>query len=149
MIFSYINFKNFKIKKKNSKLKTYLKLILKKKDEVVSSLGTDYKFSFDKKKIQRYKKFSNYRLIGMGGSSLGAQAIFDFLKIKIKKNFTFINNLETEQFKKQKLNKPVKKVLNSKPVEATKNTVGAGLSLTWTLICAGIVLFFVFPQCFT
>ena len=80
MIFSNINFKNFKIKKKNPKLKAYLKLILKKKDGVLSSLTTDYKFSFNKKKIQRYKKFSNYRLIGMGGSSLGAQAIFDFLK---------------------------------------------------------------------
>jgi len=102
MIFSYINFKNFKIKKKNPKLKAYLKLILKKKDEVVSSLATDYKFSFDKKKIQKYKKFSNYRLIGMGGSSLGAQAIFDFLKMKIKKKFYFINNLETENFKNNK-----------------------------------------------
>src|SRR5210317_408569 len=98
MIFSYINFKNFKIKKKNSKLKAYLKLILKKKDEVVSSMGTEYKFSFDKKKIQRYKKFSNYRLIGMGGSSLGAQAIFEFLKTKIKKNFYFVDNLESKYF---------------------------------------------------
>ena len=57
MIFSYINFKNFKIKKKNPKLKAYLKLILKKKDEVVSSLATDYKFSFDKKKFKNIKSF--------------------------------------------------------------------------------------------
>ena len=76
MIFSHIDFKNFKIKKKNPKLKTYLKLILKKKDSVISSLGNDYKFSFDKKKILKYKNFLNYRVIGMGGSSLGAQAIF-------------------------------------------------------------------------
>jgi len=116
MIFSYINFKNFKIKKKNSKLKTYLKLILKKKNEVVSSLGTDYKFSFDKKKIQRYKKFSNYRLIGMGGSSLGAQAIFEFLKTKIKKNFYFVDNLESKYFddnKKKYLNLIISKSGNT------------------------------------
>ena len=116
MIFSCINFKNFKIKKKNSKLKAYLKLILKKKDEVVSSLGTDYKFSFDKKKIQRYKKFSNYRLIGMGGSSLGAQAIFEFLKTKIKKNFFFVDNLESKYFddnKKKYLNLIVSKSGNT------------------------------------
>ncbi len=31
----------------------------------------------------------------MGGSSLGAQAIYDFLKHKIKKNFEFINNLQS------------------------------------------------------
>ena len=116
MIFSYINFKNFKIKKKNSKLKAYLKLILKKKDEVVSSLGTDYKFSFDKKKIQRYKKFSNYRLIGMGGSSLGAKAIFEFLKTKIKKNFYFVDNLESKYFddnKKKYLNLIISKSGNT------------------------------------
>ena len=116
MIFSYINFKNFKIKKKNSKLKAYLKLILKKKDEVVSSLGADYKFSFDKKKIQRYKKFSNYRLIGMGGSSLGAQAIFEFLKTKIKKNFYFVDNLESKYFddnKKKYLNLIISKSGNT------------------------------------
>ena len=102
MIFSSINFKNFKIKKKNSKLKTYLKLILKKKDSVITSLGTDYNLSFDKKKILKYKKFSNYRLIGMGGSSLGAQAIFEFLKIKIKKKFYFIDNLESKYFEHNK-----------------------------------------------
>ena len=116
MIFTYVNFKNFKIKKKNSKLKTYLKLILKKKNEVVSSLGTDYKFSFDKKKIQRYKKFSNYRLIGMGGSSLGAQAIFEFLKTKIKKNFYFVDNLESKYFddnKKKYLNLIISKSGNT------------------------------------
>jgi len=102
MIFSHIDFKNFKIKKKNPKLKTYLKLVLEKKDSVISSLGNDYKFSFDKKKIIKYKNFLNYRVIGMGGSSLGAQAIFEFLKIKIKKKFSFIDNLENENFKDNK-----------------------------------------------
>ena len=38
----------------------------------------------------------------MGGSSLGAQAIFEFLKIKIKKKFSFIDNLENENFKDNK-----------------------------------------------
>ena len=98
MIFSNINFKNFKIKKKNPKLKKYLKFFLKKQDSVITSLGSDYKFSFYKKNIQRYKKFSNFRLIAMGGSSLGAQAIFHFLKKKIKKKFSFIDNLDSNQF---------------------------------------------------
>jgi len=102
MIFSHIDFKNFKIKKKNSQLKKYLKFFLKKKDNVISSLGNDYKFSFDKKNIIKYKKFLNYRIIGMGGSSLGAQAIFNFLKRKIKKNFIFIDNLENENFRNNK-----------------------------------------------
>ena len=102
MIFSHIDFKNFKIKKKNSKLKVYLKLLLKKKNNLISSLGNNYKYNFDKKKILRYKKFLNYRLIAMGGSSLGAQAIFEFLRKKIKKKFIFIDNLDPENFKNNK-----------------------------------------------
>ena len=65
-------------------------------------MGNEYKFSFDKKNILKYKKFLNYRVIGMGGSSLGAQAIFEFLRTKIKKNFSFIDNLENENFKNNK-----------------------------------------------
>ena len=38
----------------------------------------------------------------MGGSSLGSQAIYDFLKNKIKKNFLFINNLTPIQRNKKK-----------------------------------------------
>ena len=33
----------------------------------------------------------------MGGSSLGTQAIYDFLKFKIKKNFSFVDNLQPIQ----------------------------------------------------
>ncbi len=32
----------------------------------------------------------------MGGSSLGAQALYDFLRLKIKKNFFFFNNLQSK-----------------------------------------------------
>ena len=45
-------------------------------------------------------------MIGMGGSTLGTQAIYDFLKHKIKKNFIFIDNLQT------KINKDKKKLYN-------------------------------------
>ncbi|MDC3031078.1 glucose-6-phosphate isomerase, partial [Candidatus Pelagibacter sp.] len=43
-----------------------------------------------------YKKYLNYRVIGMGGSLLGTKAIYDFLKKKIKKNFYFFDNLQNE-----------------------------------------------------
>ena len=101
MISSDIDFKNFKIKKKNLYSKKYLKLILKKKNSVISSLSNDYSFSYSRKKILKFKKFTNFRLIGMGGSSLGTQAIFDFLKEKIKKNFVFVDNLENYTFEKK------------------------------------------------
>ena len=38
----------------------------------------------------------------MGGSILGTQAIYDFLKYKIKKNFIFINNLNFEKINYEK-----------------------------------------------
>ena len=38
----------------------------------------------------------------MGGSTLGTQAIYDFLKDKIKKNFLFVDNLQANQKKKDK-----------------------------------------------
>ena len=37
----------------------------------------------------------------MGGSILGTQAIYDFLKHKIKKNFLFIDNLQNSIKKKK------------------------------------------------
>ena len=56
-----------------------------------------YKYSYKNKGITKYKNFFNYRIIGMGGSSLGAKAIYNFLKHKIKKNFYFIDNLKNEK----------------------------------------------------
>ena len=38
----------------------------------------------------------------MGGSILGAQAIYDFLKYKIKKNFLFINNIDSNLITRHK-----------------------------------------------
>jgi glucose-6-phosphate isomerase len=67
--------------------------LLKNQPLCFESLKPSYKYSYSKKIINKYKKFSNIRIIGMGGSALGAEAIHDFLKKKIKKNFKFVNNL--------------------------------------------------------
>jgi glucose-6-phosphate isomerase len=94
MLTTGIRLKNFKIKPSTLVLKKKLNLLLREKNQVIHSLSKKYKNNFNKKKINKYKKSSNYRIIGMGGSSLGAQAIYDFLKKKIKKNFLFIDNLQ-------------------------------------------------------
>jgi len=101
MLTSGIKFLNFKEKKNSLVVKKKLKLILQNKDAVILSLSKNYNNSFNKKDIKRYRKSSNFRIIGMGGSTLGSQAIYDFLNHKIKKNFTFIDNLDANQ-KKQK-----------------------------------------------
>ena len=84
MLTTRINFKNFKIKK-NLKLQAKILPLFKKKNEIINSLSKDYKDSFNKKELNKFKKFNNFRLIGMGGSTLGAQAIYSFLCAKIKK----------------------------------------------------------------
>ena len=101
MLTAGINFLNFKEKKKSLIVRKKLKLILQKKNAVIQSLSKDYINSYNKKDIQRYKKLTNFRIIGMGGSTLGSQAIYDFLNHKIKKNFVFIDNLDVNKKKKK------------------------------------------------
>ena len=85
MLTKNISFKNFLIKKKNPIVKKNLSSILREKNQLIFSLSKFYKDSFNKKKIKHFQKNFDYRIIGMGGSILGAHAIYDFLKKKIKK----------------------------------------------------------------
>ena len=94
MITNGIFFKNFKIKKQNFNIKKKLNFLLKRKIPVLNSLSENYKNNFDLKKIKKFKRFNNFRIFGMGGSSLGAEAIYNFLSNKIFKNFSFINDLD-------------------------------------------------------
>jgi glucose-6-phosphate isomerase len=98
MLSKNIKFKNFLNKSKEKKL---LKIFndlknnyLSKNTRFFSSLSQDYKYNYNKKIINKYKKFQNFRVIGMGGSILGSKAIYQFLKHKIKKNFIFLDNLQ-------------------------------------------------------
>ena len=75
---SFINFNN----KKNKYVKFFLKKILKDNDEVIKSLRSSYRSNYNNKIFNIFRKKLDYRVIGMGGSSLGAQAIYDFLKKK-------------------------------------------------------------------
>jgi len=99
MFLKEIDFKEFNLKK-NLSVKKKLNKILNKKNSVIESLSKNYKNSYDKKLLNKYKKSLNFRVIGMGGSILGTQAIYDFLGNKIKKKFKFINNLDSS-FKKK------------------------------------------------
>tara|TARA_B110000438_G_scaffold292665_1_gene331336 strand:- start:518 stop:1684 length:1167 start_codon:yes stop_codon:yes gene_type:complete len=108
MIKKFFLLKNFQKKFSRStdkkKISKILKEVLNENSQTIKSLSKNYLNSYKKKQFSRYKKFSNYRLIGMGGSTLGTQTIYDFLKDKIKKNFIFINNLQNRQKKEKKKN---------------------------------------------
>ena len=61
---------NFEKNKKKTNIIKILKNIKKnfddKKDLFLQSLSINYKNSFEKKKLKKYKKFKFYRLIGIG-----------------------------------------------------------------------------------
>ena len=99
MLTKSINFKNFKVNKVNKvnqKIDKDFKILIKEKSTLLKSLGTTYKNIYTKKVILRIKKYSNIRIIGMGGSILGTESIYDFLRHKVKKKFIFINNLQSK-----------------------------------------------------
>ena len=92
MLTSNINFKNFRIKKIKN-IKNFINEIWFKKIKFFDSLKSNYKYNYTKNQIRKFKKNKNFRIVGMGGSTLGAEAIYQFLNYKIKKKFVFINNL--------------------------------------------------------
>ena len=102
MLTTGINFKNFKKKTSISKINKKLKLIINEKNQTIESLSTKYKNSFHRKILKKYRSSLDYRIIGMGGSILGAQAIYQFLKHKIKKKFIFVDNLQNNEIKNKK-----------------------------------------------
>ena len=94
MLTNNINFKNFKSYAKNQKVENQLKNLLKEKNQILDSFKNSYKDSFIQKKVTKFKNFSNFTVIGMGGSILGSKAIYSFLRKKIKKNFIFKDSFE-------------------------------------------------------
>ena len=102
MLTEGVKFTNFKTKKKSLLIKKKLISLLKSKNEILNSLSQNYKDNFTKKILLKYNKNTDYRVIGMGGSSLGTQTIYDFLKHKIKKKFVFSDNLQVNLVKDKK-----------------------------------------------
>ena len=102
MLTKNIKLKLFKKKKLNKNLKKKLITLLNEENFIIKSLKKEYKNNFNKKTISKFKNFINYRVIGMGGSSLGTQAIYDFLEHKIKKKFEFLDNLKSHTKKNKK-----------------------------------------------
>ena len=105
MLTSRIKFNNFQIIKKNKislSSSFFQPNNLFSKFPILKTLSSNYKYSFNKKIVKRLNRFSIFRLIGMGGSTLGAEAIYQFLQNKTKKKFIFINNLKPILSKNEK-----------------------------------------------
>jgi len=81
-----------------------------KKIPLLNSFEKNYKFNYSKNIVRILRKKKNFILVGMGGSILGAKAIYSFLRKKVKKNFFFQDNLSersTFELNSKKFEKPV------------------------------------------
>ena len=127
MLSKNINFQNFKKIKKVKKVNKIFENLLKDQPSFFETLKPTYKYSYSKRALSKYKKFLNIRIIGMGGSVLGSEAIHDFLKKKIKKKLTFVNNLNNNddylQDKNINLNLIISKSGNTLETVANSNTL--------------------------
>ena len=90
-----MKFNNLKLNNEKKYLKKFNKIFLEMTDEIKLSnntlnvLNDEYKFNFINKKLSKFKKFKSIALVGMGGSILGTEAIFSFLKRKLNKKVFF------------------------------------------------------------
>ena len=123
MLTSGIKFISFK-KKKNKNISKILSKLLNESNPVLNSLSKEYKDSFKKKNLKKFNQSSNYRIIGMGGSSLGAQTIYYFLKHKINKKFHFLDNLQKNT---NKIKKKITNLIISKSGNTVETIVNANI----------------------
>ncbi len=101
----YQGFVKKKIKKKGKLQKFFSLKKLLKNYPLLNTLTNNYIYSYDKKILNKLKKFNEYNLIGIGGSALGTKAIYDFLNYKIKKRFYFYDNLQYDKNPKSNKNR--------------------------------------------
>ena len=123
MISKNIKFKNFNFKLDNKKIKKDLKKLLSEDNKIIKSLKPNYKYQYSKQLINKDKKEKNLTIIGMGGSILGTQAIYNFLKYKIKKTVFFYDNLESNF----KINKKSTNIIVSKSGNTLETIVNTNI----------------------
>ena len=127
MLTSNIKFINFIQKQKKKPIYNFKQLKKEnwiKKYKLLLSLTPNYKYSYTKAQIKNLKKKTFFRLIGMGGSTLGAKAIYKFLQDKTKKKFVFIDNLKPNLSKYEKSREAVNLIISKSgnTLETISNT---------------------------
>ena len=101
----YLNSKKFKknINKTQNIFQSFKKDFKEFKIPILNSYQKDYIFDFTPNLINKFSKFNNIVIVGMGGSILGTKSIYSFFKKKIKTNIFFLDNLDiNSNFKKIK-----------------------------------------------
>ena len=133
MLTKNINFKNFtnkaKIKKNLINFRNLKKDFFPSKKTIFSCLYKNYPYSYDKKIVKKFKRFFNYRIIGIGGSILGSEAIYNFLKHKIKKNFYFSGNLKSKIIISPNKEKKIANIVVSKSGNTLETIINSNIFL--------------------
>ena len=117
-IFSINNFSiNLKKNSHSNLSKKFEKIFLeisndvKTKKKTLNILDKKFKLNFKIKDLKKFKNYKTITLIGMGGSILGTEAIYNFFQKKIKKKFYFFNNLDENKLYDFKKKENLSKVL--------------------------------------
>ena len=108
------NNKTFNFKKLSryyEKIFSGLRHELNNNKKTINVLNNKFEFNFKLSDLKKFKKFQTIAIIGMGGSILGIESIYNFLEKKIKKKVYFFNDLNE------------KKILDFKKKEKTKNVL--------------------------
>ena len=109
------NYLNKKINKKLNKNFNKIFLNIKKNSDhskdVFHSLSKKFKLNFHIKDLYNFKKFNSIVIIGMGGSILGAEGIYQFMENKVKKKIYFFDNLDEKKSLEFKNTKNIDKTL--------------------------------------
>jgi len=99
----------------------------------IHSLSKNFKLNFKISDLFRFKKFNTIAIVGMGGSILGSEAIYQFLKNRIKKNFIFFDNIDESKISKIKKTYNLNKVLfiliskSGKTIESLANILALNI----------------------
>ena len=133
MLTKNINFKNFNKKKKRNEIfkifDNLSKNFFNSKETIFSSLSENYSYSYNKKIVKKLKKLASFKIIGMGGSILGIQAIYQFLKHRIKKDFYFYDNLRSTTGLSQNIKKKFANIIISKSGNTLETIVNSNIVL--------------------
>jgi len=116
------------LSKKFNKIFLDINSDIKNKNKTLNVLDKKFQFNFKIKDLNKFKKFKTIAIVGMGGSILGAEAIYKFLEKKIKKRVYFFNDLDEnilKEFKKKEIKSKVLFIIISKSgntIETLSNT---------------------------
>lgn len=70
---------------------------IKNPKKTLNVLNKNYNFNFKLNDLKKFQKFKTIVVIGMGGSILGTEAIFNFLEKKVKKNIHFLDDIDEKK----------------------------------------------------